>query len=48
MDDLFITIASSMLYPLYDITATTKFWPAGLSLNERYFIDSVWTVGCCG
>src|SRR3990172_8842806 len=48
IDDRFITIASSMLYPWYDITATTKFWPAGRSLNDRNFIDSVWTIGFCG
>src|SRR5437879_2480367 len=48
MEALFITIASSMLYPWWDMTATTKFWPAGRSLNETYFIESVWMSGCHG
>src|SRR6266702_2739180 len=28
------------------MTATTKFWPAGRSLNDTCFIESVWPSGC--
>src|SRR3989442_15359377 len=48
IEALFMTSASSMLYPWWDITATTKLWPAGRSLKETYFIESVCTSGCSG
>src|SRR5437016_589231 len=48
MEDLFMMIASSMLYPSKESTATTAFVPKGLSSMLRRSVDLVLTSGACG